>query len=328
MFEKKTSRFLVRMCPSDFAMTIRGQEEGADFLCWCQIPMKRLCETVLIESKRHDIIGVSIELEHLANALRYASAGEVTMLRLAKKDGVPVLCFEIRLAHPDSANDVAMIITHQCFVEILPGEEAESLTTPGLEGLKEWRFFLPNFRQVKSCVERLRIAGGEEIVLEIHKEGGGDSTNATLKLSMETPDVNLVATFANADLLVDDDDEPPGPQAAAGNEAGARQRRGRRSGQTFFKAKAVSTLMHSASLVSDRVVFCLVPQRLLVLYTFHEEVDGYLVEYLPACEHAVEGGGNEEGKPPSPSRENAGDGDHGGQRESDEGDRDVQMGEG
>ena len=236
-----------------------------------------------IESKAaENRISFFVKLDNLARALKTASGLQVdTSLKLTKKNGVPMLTFEIKGQGqgPDVQHDVPLRIVTD--VDELAAYREPSL--PDDVAAISVVFPATELRALRNVVERMRaISDYLQLTASGSDASGGGAGGGTLKLEAEKDNlVSIATTYARLDVQL-----LRGAEAAT---ADAEAQRGVHEAVARVEAKKLQKVL-AALLGTDIKVhnarLCIIPHTSVVLKFFLPDQNtgsSCLIFYLPAC---------------------------------------------
>ena len=236
-----------------------------------------------IESKAaENRISFFVKLDNLARALKTASGLQVdTSLKLTKKNGVPMLTFEIKGQGqgPDVQHDVPLRIVTD--VDELAAYHEPSL--PDDVAAISVVFPATELRALRNVVERMRaISDYLQLTASGSDASGGGAGGGTLKLEAEKDNlVSIATTYARLDVQL-----LRGAEAAT---ADAEAQRGVHEAVARVEAKKLQKVL-AALLGTDikvhNALLCIIPHTSVVLKFFLPDQNtgsSCLIFYLPAC---------------------------------------------
>ena len=236
-----------------------------------------------IESKAaENRISFFVKLDNLARALKTASGLQVdTSLKLTKKNGVPMLTFEIKGQGqgPDVQHDVPLRIVTD--VDELAAYREPSL--PDDVAAISVVFPATELRALRNVVERMRaISDYLQLTASGSDASGGGAGGGTLKLEAEKDNlVSIATTYARLDVQL-----LRGAEAAT---ADAEAQRGVHEAVARVEAKKLQKVL-AALLGTDikvhNALLCIIPHTSVVLKFFLPDQNtgsSCLIFYLPAC---------------------------------------------
>ena len=236
-----------------------------------------------IESKAaENRISFFVKLDNLARALKTASGLQVdTSLKLTKKNGVPMLTFEIKGQGqgPDVQHDVPLRIVTD--VDELAAYREPSL--PDEVAAISVVFPATELRALRNVVERMRaISDYLQLTASGSDASGGGAGGGTLKPEAEKDNLVLIATtYARLDVQL-----IRGAEAAT---ADAEAQRGVHEAVARVEAKKLQKVL-AALLGTDikvhNALLCIIPHTSVVLKFFLPDQNtgsSCLIFYLPAC---------------------------------------------
>ena len=236
-----------------------------------------------IESKAaENRISFFVKLDNLARALKPASGLQVdTSLKLTKKNGVPMLTFEIKGQGqgPDVQHDVPLRIVTD--VDELAAYREPSL--PDDVAAISVVFPATELRALRNVVERMRaISDYLQLTASGSDASGGGAGGGTLKLEAEKDNlVSIATTYARLDVQL-----LRGAEAAT---ADAEAQRGVHEAVARVEAKKLQKVL-AALLGTDikvhNALLCIIPHTSVVLKFFLPDQNtgsSCLIFYLPAC---------------------------------------------
>ena len=236
-----------------------------------------------IESKAaENRISFFVKLDNLARALKTASGQQVdTSLKLTKKNGVPMLTFEIKGQGqgPDVQHDVPLRIVTD--VDELAAYREPSL--PDDVAAISVVFPATELRALRNVVERMRaISDYLQLTASGSDASGGGAGGGTLKLEAEKDNlVSIATTYARLDVQL-----LRGAEAAT---ADAEAQRGVHEAVARVEAKKLQKVL-AALLGTDikvhNALLCIIPHTSVVLKFFLPDQNtgsSCLIFYLPAC---------------------------------------------
>ena len=236
-----------------------------------------------IESKAaENRISFFVKLDNLARALKTASGLQVdTSLKLTKKNGVPMLTFEIKGQGqgPDVQHDVPLRIVTD--VDELAAYREPSL--PDDVAAISVVFPATELRALRNVVERMRaISDYLQLTASGSDASGGGAGGGTLKLEAEKDNlVSIATTYARLDVQL-----LRGAEAAT---ADAEAQRGVHEAVARVEAKKLQKVL-AALLGTDikvhNALLCIIPHTSVVLKFFLPDQNtgsSCLIYYLPAC---------------------------------------------
>ena len=236
-----------------------------------------------IESKAaENRISFFVKLDNLARALKTASGLQVdTSLKLTKKNGVPMLTFEIKGQGqgPDVQHDVPLRIVTD--VDELAAYREPSL--PDDVAAISVVFPATELRALRNVVERMRaISDYLQLTASGSDAAGGGAGGGTLKLEAEKDNlVSIATTYARLDVQL-----LRGAEAAT---ADAEAQRGVHEAVARVEAKKLQKVL-AALLGTDikvhNALLCIIPHTSVVLKFFLPDQNtgsSCRIFYLPAC---------------------------------------------
>ncbi|CEM06661.1 unnamed protein product [Vitrella brassicaformis CCMP3155] len=126
----------------------------------CNLFMGRFFYDVLVESKNNNVIGLSCSLDDLWTAVKDMVTAELTVCKLAKRHGFPVLSFELQMPNSDYS------VVQECPVQVQRADELHGLDQLDL-GNPEWQFKLPPVVKLKQLVEKMKHMGCDDIAIKL-----------------------------------------------------------------------------------------------------------------------------------------------------------------
>lgn len=277
--EKLQKKCIIKFSDADMRI-ICNQEEGGVHV-WSKIRVDALFTDYRILSHSNNEITLNLPTDALSAALRSASAehtgaNEVVM-KLAKKNNVPVLSFEIfGTTHMGRRVKVA----HDVRIEVMKPTDVALLTEPRCPE-PDVQIMLPPLTKIRAVVERMRNLSD---VIAVRANSSG-----CLRLSASTEVVK-------ADITWNDCSHPPmsGDGASQAN-VGTQGERGEASGERERPdpTQLFSVLVHARSLlkflnahaVSKTTIACICQGHCLILFVYigdSADVGGVLTFYIPS----------------------------------------------
>jgi len=232
---------------------------------WSQIKVETLFANVICQSNANNEITCEVQTEPLSQALRSAtSAAEVTM-KLAKRDDVAVLSFDMQIL---SRQGKKMDVTHDVRVKVLRPSEVAALREP-LCPAPDIHLILPPLAKIRTVVERMAKLS--------HVVGFSANKEGIFKLEIATDSVTVETQWKDCPL----------PQI---NEPGAEAEP---APEDENPAKFYGVLLEVRSLlrflstyvVSTTTIACICSGHCLIVYVYigeMEESGGVLTFYMPS----------------------------------------------
>jgi len=237
-----------------------------------------------IESKAaENRISFFVKLDNLARALKTASGLQVdTSLKLTKKNGVPMLTFEIKGQGqgPDVQHDVPLRI-------VTDADEIAAYREPSLpDDVAAISVVFPSaeLRALRNVVERMRaISDYLQLTASGSDASGGGAGGGVLKLEAEKDNlVSIATTYARLDVQL-----LRGAEAATAD-ADA-ERGGVHEAAARVEAKKLQRVLASllgSDIKVHNALLCIIPHSSVVLKFFLPDQNtgsSCLIFYLPAC---------------------------------------------
>ncbi|KAI8908119.1 checkpoint protein Hus1/Mec3 [Powellomyces hirtus] len=270
---EKLSKTWVILFTREYVHFIVGKSSVSETMqMFGQIKQDRIFEDYLVESALNNQIFVEVSAEQFVRGLKSCHQALDVKLKLAKKDGWPMLSLNITNS---SRTGNRLYLTQDIPVRVLQSDESAELTEPEVES-QQVHILLPPLNDLKTIAERLKAIGTHVVVAA--------NMNGELVLKVVADAVRVETSFKgliNPELGQPDGTPAPTPQTALKHRtAFAHVRVDMRD---FVK------FLHSSIVNPKNVICCIVDGQSLLLYVYlgqnTDSDDGQFIYFIPARSH-------------------------------------------
>ncbi|KAJ3012550.1 hypothetical protein HKX48_006208 [Thoreauomyces humboldtii] len=265
--EKLSRRFIFAFNPEDVLLIVGKSSVASTMQMFGQIKQDRIFEDYYMEASMDDKIFLEVTGLELATALKSCQQALEVRMKLAKKDGWPMLSLSITNS---SKTGNRVYLTQDVPVRILQSDESIDLVKPVVNERKT-HIFLPPIADVKTIADRMKALGSHVSVL------ANEAGDFVLKVQADA--VSVETQFKKLG-------NPQPSQAVQGGTPGAAQTNRKRFVEVRVDIRDFVRFLQCSTLSPKHVVCCLVDARLLILYVYLgseiDENDGQFVYFIPA----------------------------------------------
>ncbi|KIJ52433.1 hypothetical protein M422DRAFT_156646 [Sphaerobolus stellatus SS14] len=233
---------------------------------WSIIKVETLFTDYRIQSNSDDEITLRIGSEPLSQALKSASASPEVVMKLAKKNDLAVLSFEITV---QTRQNKKVQVTQDVKIEVMRPQDVEKLQEPMCPE-PDVHIFLPPLAKLRTVTDHLRQLSD---VMGIAANGNGH-----LKLFIETETVKVETEWSDCQippLERDPDDEQRDPDTYA---------------TTLVSVKSFLKFL-SSHVVSTTTIACICHKHCIIMYVYIGDVGepgDVLTFYIPAMHDGID----------------------------------------
>ncbi|KAI9355022.1 checkpoint protein Hus1/Mec3 [Zopfochytrium polystomum] len=263
--EKVHKTWVLKLGPDRIQFIIANPDQGLQ--TYSQINLSHVFDEYRIESLNQNQILLEVPGEHWVRSLRSAQQTSDTMMKLTKKNGLPILSLSITT---NSRTGKSMYLIQDIPVRVLTQDQAQDLREPKVPE-PEVNIIMPSLLSVRNIVDRMKALSND---LTVSANNSGEFT-----LRAET-DLVSVETFYKD--LINPEIEIP--------ESGSRESSSNKDPKAFVECnvdvKEFAKFSHCHLVGPSNVVCCIIQDRNVVLYVYlvHEETNeglGSMTYYLP-----------------------------------------------
>ncbi|KAJ1980468.1 Checkpoint protein hus1, partial [Dimargaris cristalligena] len=260
-FEKLAKSCIIRFTPTNVRFIVKTDSEGG-VQVWSQLTPEHVFSEYTVSSMYDNEINLEMVLEHFLRALRSSQNALSVTMRLAKKEGIPLLSVVIS---NQSRTGKVMALNQDVPVRVLGPRQIDHIREP-LVPEPQVNILMPSLTNIRSIVERMKTISN---TLEISA-----NTNGEFRLKVESELVEIVTYYKN--LINPELDLVSQP---AGGEAGSTRPGASEPGQSeegggpsrdFVSAQVdirnFTKFLHSHHVVPNNVVCCIIENFAVVIH--------------------------------------------------------------
>ncbi|KAJ2826067.1 Checkpoint protein hus1 [Coemansia erecta] len=239
---------------------------------WSDVDPAALFTGYRVESLHGNEIHLEFNIDNLLRALRSAQGAQQAVLKLAKKQGLPVLALGIQGV---SGTGRRLTLHQDVPVRVLTPEQVGALREPEVPDAHV-HIMMPPLSSVRSVAERMRLMGDR---MSVSASGEGQLT-----LRVASDRVDITTYFRGLENMSHD--------AASGEAETAGGRAGREFRTATVDMKNFTRFLHSHHIAPRNIICAILEHHALVFYVyigssapvggnFDEQSCGSLTYYLP-----------------------------------------------
>ncbi|KAI9101760.1 checkpoint protein Hus1/Mec3 [Phlyctochytrium arcticum] len=265
--EKMAKKWTWHFSPEFLHLIVGKSTMGEGIQMFGQIKADRIFEDYVVESGFSNNIWLDIASEHLVRALKSCQHSADVVMRLTKKDHMPILAVTITNV---SRTGNPVYLTQEIPVKPLRWQDAEELKQPVMLDYQV-HILLPPLSDLKTIVERMRGLGSHLVV--------SANMSGELSVRVETDVVKVETAFSS---LVNPAIDPAHVDVSQQSSLYSNR-------QEFVHVrvdiKDFVKFLQSSAIAPKNVVCCLFEDQGLVLYVYlgdgTDADDGAFVYYIP-----------------------------------------------
>ncbi|VDB90867.1 unnamed protein product [Peniophora sp. CBMAI 1063] len=266
--EKIQKKCIMRFSETEMRIICNADPSGSTVQIWSTIRVEAIFSSYRIQSNSNNEISILLSADALSQVLRPltlpgVSLEDVTM-KLAKKNDVPVLNFEIATA---SRGGRTVRVSHDVRIDIMKPQDVAELKEP-LCPEPDVHIVLPPLQDIRPVVERLR-ALGDVVAVRANRSG-------KLQISAATENAKI-------DVVWDKLQNPRIGEDGPSQEAPAENPDPERMFGVLLRTRSLLQFL-SAHVVSTTTIACVCHQHAMIFYVYVGEVadaGGVLTFFLP-----------------------------------------------
>ncbi|KAI9207229.1 checkpoint protein Hus1/Mec3 [Polychytrium aggregatum] len=265
--EKIAKTWILRLTPSDVYFIVSQADVDSGIQVWGSISTSFIFADYRIESANENQIFLQLSGEHLVRSLKSAqNATEITM-KLAKKNSLPVLSFQIA---NQSRTGNCVLLVQDIPVRVLTPPEAEELKEP-LVPEPHVHIMMPPLSSIRTIAERMKSMSNY-ITISANMRG-------EFVLKIDTDSVEVETSYRNLINPEFDPSQVDSSQQPSANRDPTLFADARVDARDFVK------FVQSYVVNPTNVVCCIIENRGLVFYVYvggpNESQCGNLTYYIP-----------------------------------------------
>eukprot|EP00842_Homolaphlyctis_polyrhiza_P001539 jgi/Hompol1/2386/HPOL_001444-RA len=176
--ERLNKQWIFHLTPDRLHFTVSKAEFQAGVQVWAQLSTDTLFEDYRIESISDNHIWLEVNGDHLLRALKSGQKAVEMIMRLSKKEGLPVLTFTITnqarspapaLPHPCSRTGKLIILVQDVPVRVISPDKTEEFREP-VAPEPDVHILMPPILSVRSIAERMKSVG-QRLVIAANMSG-------------------------------------------------------------------------------------------------------------------------------------------------------------
>ncbi|KAJ2466679.1 Checkpoint protein hus1 [Coemansia sp. RSA 2322] len=243
--DKLTKSAILKFTPSKLhIIVITDMDSGLQL--WSDIAVGALFSEYQIESNHNDEIYLEFAIDNLQRALRSTQGALGVTLKLAKKQGLPVLSLVIR---NQSTTGRELTLCQDVPVRMLTALQMEAIREPMVPD-GQVHIMMPPLNNVRSIAERMK-GMGDRVAVSANKEG-----EMTIRVANDLTDITTY--FRGLETLAYDNTQEPSADERPSSE--------------FYTAvvdmKNFLRFLQSYHVAPKNIVCCIVEQHAVMFYVY------------------------------------------------------------
>jgi HUS1 checkpoint protein len=234
-------------------LTLAAQSDSSESpRIWSSIPKALVFSDYVCESMNNNEIGLYVQTSNLLRALKSADSASEVSIRLRKKDGTPILCFEIQILTPQ-----IMSISHDLPVDLLNPDQLNLYREPGIS-VPLVQVLCPPVRLLKKAFDRMKSVSSIVTITVSH--------NGELSFTAESDITQIGCHFNQLE-------HPPLKDGASQS----LQSSSEAIHVVHMESKLWQKVFYLERVPLTHVMLCLLEGRTAVMYALMQESQGTLV---------------------------------------------------
>ncbi|KAI8843643.1 checkpoint protein Hus1/Mec3 [Chytridium lagenaria] len=184
-FEKLTKSFVLHLSPTVVRFLLYHQNASAGLQASAKTAVDALFEGYRIESLHSNQIWLDVPSEHLTRALKSAMMSDEIIMKLAKRNAMPVLSI---VGRSTTRAGKSLHITQDIPVKVISPSDASLIREPTITE-PEIGVILPPLHSLKNIMDKLRLIHNRVLLRA--------STSGELKITLEADNVKIISQFNN-----------------------------------------------------------------------------------------------------------------------------------